>query len=134
MRPLASSTASWWRATSSLDPATWWASSMITMSQPASSEGPEPGRIVGLHLLGAPTRPPPKRLDRVERAHHLVEHTPRVDTAVDRQSLGTDADEFLAEALRHLGDPLELHASSARRRRPAAAFLGPSSPRRSPRP
>ena len=71
-------------------------------------ECPEPGCIVGFHLLGTPTRSPPKWLDRVERAHHLVERTPRVDTAVYRQPFGPDTNEFLSEAICHLGDPLEL--------------------------
>ena len=66
-------TASRCRATSSLVPATWWASSMITMSQPASTRARNRRGVVRIDLFGTPASTSAKRLDRIDRAHHLVE-------------------------------------------------------------
>ena len=67
---LASPRASWWRATSSLDPATWWASSMTTRSQPASRW---PGTAA--HCVAAPARdsnPPARRSGFTASSEHTT--------------------------------------------------------------
>ena len=106
----ASSRASRWRATSSLEPATWCASSKMTRSHPAATIASTRRRLYSATCSSAPACSCADRLDGVERAHDLRKGTPGVDAGVDRHALRTDEHELLTEAVGELRDPLELHA------------------------
>ena len=68
----------------------------------------EARRIVRINLLWAPSSPTAQRLDGIDRANHLIEHAPRIETTIHGKPLWADSNELFAEPLRHLSDPLQL--------------------------
>src|SRR4051812_33504639 len=73
-------------------------------------DGPNPLVVVCLDALDRPTSAGADRLHRVNRADDLVERSPWVDSDVEGHTASPDEHEFLVKTVRHLGDPLELHA------------------------
>src|SRR6266508_4063131 len=77
---------------------------------PGFDDRPGPELVVLGDALGRPAAARPDRLHGIEGADNLVERSPRVDAGVDWHASLPDEDKLLAEAVRHLSDPLELDA------------------------
>jgi hypothetical protein len=66
--------------------------------------------VVFRNSLRRPSDASSHRLYGVERTDDLIERSPRIDTDINGHAARTHEYELLAEAVGHLGDPLQLHA------------------------